>query len=95
MKGNPRWCDNEDTIFSRRLMCNIFKIFRQYYYSLYGTCELSMHMNSKSTFFFRYDPTIINSLFCVSLDDMDKIRIIDGNLNHIDAIRNFYQLTGI
>ena len=50
-----------------------------------------MHMNSKSTFFFRYDPTIINSLFCVSLDDMDKIRIIDGNLNHIDAIRNFYQ----
>jgi hypothetical protein len=68
-------------------MCNIFKISRQYYFSLYGTCELSMNLNSKSTFFFRYDPSTLNSpTFCVSLDDMDKIRIIDGNMNHIDTI---------
>ena len=89
LKGNPWWCDYEDTIFSRRLMCNIFQILRQYYYSLYGTCELSMQLNSKSIFFFRYDPSILNRpSFCVSLDDMDKFRIIDGNLNHIDTVSN-------
>ena len=89
IKGNPWWCHGEETVFSRRLVSNIFRLVRQYYWSLYATCELSTHLNSKSAFFFRYDPILTNNRpLCISLNESDRIRVIDGTQNHINAVAN-------
>ena len=37
IKGNPCWCDGEETVFSRRFVSNILKLMRQYNWSLYST----------------------------------------------------------
>ena len=90
IKGNPWWCNGVETVFSRRLVSSIFRLLRQYYWSLYATCELTTHLNSKSVFFSRYNPTE-NSNFrplCISLNESDRIRIIDGNQNHVNAVAN-------
>ena len=88
IKGNPWWCDSMETVYSRQLISNILKLLRQYYWNLYATCELSYHLNSKSVFFFRYDSSNNANLrpLCISLNESDKIRVIDGNQNHVNAV---------
>ena len=88
IKGNPWWCDAEETVYSRQLVSNIFKLLRQYSWNFYATCELSYHLNSKGVFFFRYDSTTNINLrpLCISLNESDKIRVIDANQNHVNAV---------
>ena len=61
----------------------------RYGWSLYATCDLTKHLGNKSTFFFRSKPiepkTLIN--FCVSLNESDKIRLIDHNMTLIEQVR--------
>jgi hypothetical protein len=92
LKGKPWWCNGDETVFSRRLVSNILRLMRQYNWSLYATCELSTQLDSKSGFFFRFDPTRLNSRpLCISLNESDKIRVIDGTQNHINAVLNAIQ----
>ena len=89
LKGEPWCCLNEETIYSRRLVCYIFKSLSEYEYSLYGTCESSRQLNSKSLFFFRHEPKFTkNQSLCICLDGINVIRVIDGNENHVDAVRD-------
>lgn len=91
LKGNP-WLSNEsEAVDSRRLLSNIFNLLSRYGWSLYATCDLTKNLSNKSTFFFRSKPiepkTLVN--FCVSLNESDRIRLIEHNNNEalIDQAR--------
>jgi hypothetical protein len=81
LKGNPWYSNENEAVESRRLLNNIFNLLSRYGWHLYGTCDLTKHLSNKSTFFFRSKPiepkTLVN--FCVSLNETDKIRLIDYN----------------
>jgi hypothetical protein len=65
---------------------------RQYNWSIYATSELSTQFDSKSAFFFRFDPTRLNNPpLCISFNEYDKIRVIDGTQNHVNAVLNAIQ----
>jgi hypothetical protein len=92
LKGNPWWCDGEETVFCRCLVENILRLMRQYNWSLYATCKLSAQFELKSAFFFRFDPTLLNNRpLCISFNEYDKIRVIDGTQNHVNAVWNAIQ----
>lgn len=93
LNGNPWWCHGEETVFSRRLVSNILRLMRQYNWNLYATCKLSTQLDSKSDFFFRFDPTnrLNNRPLCISLNESNKIRVIDGTHNHVNAVLNAIQ----
>ena len=79
LRGNPWYADGYETVESRRLLNNIFNLLKRYGWYLYGTCDLTKHLSNKSTFFFRSTPVEPKHLvnFCVSLNETDKIRLID------------------
>jgi hypothetical protein len=91
LKGNPWGCDGQDSVLSRRIVSNILRLMRQYNWSLYATSELSPRLFFKNAFFFRFDPTRLNNRpLCISLNGSNKIRVIDGTQDHINAV--FYAI---
>lgn len=89
LKGNP-WLSNlDEAVESRRLLNNIFNLLSRYGWNLYATCDLTKHLGNKSTFFFRSKPIDPKSLlnFCVSLNESDKIRLIDSDMSLIEQVR--------
>jgi hypothetical protein len=73
------------------LISGIFSVLRQYYWNLYATCELTTHLSAKSVFFFRYDSNLNSRQMrplCISLNGVDKVRVIGGYENHVSAVAN-------
>lgn len=89
LKGNP-WLSNQyEAVESRRLISNLFNLLSRYGWNLYATCDLTKHMSNKSTFFFRskqIDPKSLQN-FCVSLNESDKLRLIDSDVSIIEQAR--------
>ena len=93
LKGEPFWFSgNFGSIDSRRLVSSILNELREKYWNLYCTCELSAHYNAKTVFFFRKDPTLkfkqFNRMLSISLNESDKIRIINASEKDILSIRS-------
>ncbi len=89
LKGNP-WLSNQyEAVESRRLISNIFNLLSRYGWNLYATCDLTKHMSNKSTFFFRTKPIEPKSIrnFCVSLNESDKMRLIDSDSSLVEQVR--------
>jgi hypothetical protein len=89
LRGDPWWCHGVDTVDSRRLISGILTLLKQTYWDLYATCVLTMNLSAKSVFFFRHDPTGYtkeSSITCVSLNESDKIRIMNCSDAHVSAV---------
>lgn len=81
LKGNPWWSDAEEAVESRKLLSNLFQLFSVNGWKMYGSCDLTKSSSKKSTFFFKYSAPNAGSIhnFCLSLNESDKIRIINNN----------------
>ena len=89
LKGNPWVANDMETVESRRLLNDIFRYLASNGVALYATCELTKHLGNKTTFFFRTksDSTKPLNQFCLSLNESDKLRMIRGDPNIANAIR--------
>ncbi|RNA31790.1 hypothetical protein BpHYR1_049176 [Brachionus plicatilis] len=81
LAGNPWDSHASEAVESRLLLNSLFNLFARYGWNLYATCDLTKHVTNKSTFFFRTKPIEPKSLvnFCLSLNESDKIRLINGD----------------
>lgn len=94
LKGNPWLSNSNEAVEARRLINNLFNLLSRYGWNLYGTCDLTKHLSNKSTFFFRSKPIEPKSLinFCVSLNETDKLRLIDSDMGLIEQVRSAVNL---
>ena len=91
LKGSPFWCHGTDTVESRKIISGILKNLNDQSWSLYSTCLLSTSLSSKSVFFFQTSPyTNLQKckVVCVSLNESDKLRVINGNSYNFMAVNN-------
>ncbi|RNA03332.1 hypothetical protein BpHYR1_033351 [Brachionus plicatilis] len=81
LSGNPWDSHASEAVESRLLLNNLFNLFARYGWTLYATCDLTKDLSNKSTFFFRTKPIEPKNLvnFCLSLNESDKIRLINGD----------------
>ena len=80
----------EEAVDSRRLVNVILNMLRKYGWQVYAVCDLSKHVSNKSTFFFRYNPDGVKQTIqniCLSLNETDKLRLIDGDQSGVDYLR--------
>ena len=82
LAGNPWDSSRSEAVESRFLLSNLFNLFARYGWNIYATCDLTKNVSNKSTFFFRTKPIEPKSLFnfCISLNESDKIRVINGDM---------------
>ncbi len=89
LKGNPWLNYGAEAVESKKFLNNILNLLSRSGFRLYGVCDLTKHVSNKSTFIFRSKPveprTFFN--FCVSLNEYDKIRIIDSDPSIVDQVR--------
>jgi hypothetical protein len=89
LKGNPWLSSGDEAVESRRLLSNLFNLLSRTGWHLYAVCDLSKKVTNKSTFIFHSKPVEPKSLvnFCLSLNEEDKIRVIDGNIAVVDDVK--------
>jgi len=83
LKGYPWQSNGFEAVTSRKLINDLFNLLTYSGWSLYATCDLCKQVNNKSTFFFRSNVIKSSSTnnFCVSLNEYNKIRLINSNYN--------------
>ena len=97
-KGNPFTCSSKTDSFSNtNFITNIFLTLKNNGWSLYSECMLSKGiLHARSSFFFRFDPTLINvkckPYICIGFNGSKHIRVLNGNENIYEKIRSSVDL---
>ena len=87
LKGNPWQKNGSEAVTSRRLINDLFNLLARSGWNLYATCDLSKQVNNKSTFYFRSNVIKSSANVCVSLNEYNKIRLINSNYNLIQQVK--------
>ena len=81
----------EKSANARQLLNGLFYALRVQGWQLYATCDLSKQVATTSTFFFRSQPppaAKVPNNMCISLNNVNKIRVIQGNQYIVNEIRS-------
>jgi hypothetical protein len=88
LKGNPWKSNGFEAVTSRKLINDLLNLLAYAGWNLYATCDLCKRVDSKSTFFFRSNLIKSSSNVCVSLNECNKIRLINSNYSLIQQVKN-------
>ena len=90
LKGNPWTGSSNEAVFSKRFINKLIEIFKHNSFDLYSICDLSMNYDRVSTFYFNRVPnqaSVMPKILSVSLNESDKIRIIDDKCDFAGIVR--------
>ncbi len=88
LSGYPWWANGTDAICSRMLMCKILERLMSIGWKVQMAIDLSRKDNDKSVLMFQRCPPGNVSIFCLSLNETDKVRFINAPPNVTTALRD-------
>ncbi|KAL1413529.1 hypothetical protein Q8F55_001303 [Vanrija albida] len=85
MKGNPWFGQGGEAIPSRRFMIHLLAGMAAQGWHLYSTADMSKKTWDKDSLVFRSGPPTQRSIFCITFNEFDKVRIIDPPSEEVKA----------
>jgi len=77
LKGNIWWGQKEEAVPARRFVTKLLHTLLQEGWHLYASTDISLARNDKDTWIFELGPPKQNPMFSISLNESDKLRVID------------------
>ncbi len=78
LNGSPFCCNGEDTIVSRRLICELLADLSKSGWDCFNTMIVSQKLHAKSAFVMQHSQPLLESKFaCIALMESNQISIID------------------
>ncbi|XP_067025113.1 uncharacterized protein [Acropora muricata] len=77
LKGTPWWADGEEAVESRYLILKLMEALQAYGWNPVAAFDSSRKESDKSTLVFRQSQPRQSPFFCISLNESDKLRLIN------------------
>ena len=77
VSGTPFYASGYESIASREMIVGVLKVLRQYGYEVLTGIDVSRKLHDKSSILFRKCHNSSEHHSCISLNDVDKVRIIN------------------
>ena len=77
LRGNPWWASGEEAVDSRYLILKMIETLQAYGWSIIASIASSRKLSDKSALLFRQSQPRQMPVFCLSLNDTDKLRLIN------------------
>lgn len=78
LRGNPWWASGEDTVTSRYLILKLIETMQAYGWGIVTSIDSSRKLSDKSSLLFRQSQPRQSPVFCISLNETDKLRVINA-----------------
>lgn len=78
LKGNPWWASGEEAVDSRYLILKLIESMQAYGWSVIASIDSSRKLSDKSALLFRQSQPRQSPVFCISLNETDKLRLINA-----------------
>ena len=78
LRGNPWWATGEETVDSRYLILKLLESMQAYGWSIIASIDSSRKLSDKSALLFRQSQPRQSPVFCISLNETDKLRLINA-----------------
>ena len=78
LRGNPWWASGEEAVDSRYLILKLIESLQVYGWSVVASIDSSRKLSDKSALLFRQSQPRQSPVFCVSLNETDKLRLINA-----------------
>ena len=78
LRGNPWWASGEEAVDSRYLILKLIETLQAYGWSIIASIASSRKLSDKSALLFRQSQPRQMPVFCLSLNDTDKLRLINA-----------------
>ena len=85
--GNPWWASGTEAVDSRYLILKLIECLQQYGWTIIASIDSSRKPSDKSSLLFRLSQPRRSQVFCVSLNENDKLRLVNVPDN-IKRVRN-------
>lgn len=79
--------DGIETVQARNFLASLMNLLSQYNWNFYASCVLSESIDDKSALFFRFSQVKPLRTSYISINETDKLRLMGGDGNFINAIR--------
>lgn len=78
LRGNPWWASGEEAVDSRYLVLKLIESMQAYGWSIIASIASSRKLSDKSALLFRQSQPRQSPVFCISLNETDKLRLINA-----------------
>jgi len=78
LRGNPWWASGQEAVDSRYLILKLIECLQSYGWMIIASIDSSRKLSDKSSLLFRQSQPRQSSVFCVSLNETDKLRLINA-----------------
>ena len=78
LRGNPWWASGEEAVDSRYLVLKLIETMQAYGWSIIASIASSRKLSDKSALLFRQSQPRQCPVFCISLNETDKLRLINA-----------------
>lgn len=78
LRGNPWWASGEEAVDSRFLILKLIEAMQAYGWSIIASIASSRKLSDKSALLFRQSQPRQSPVFCISLNETDKLRLINA-----------------
>ncbi|KAL9969936.1 hypothetical protein ACROYT_G022221 [Oculina patagonica] len=78
LRGNPWWASGEEAVDSRYLILKLIESMQAYGWSVIASIDSSRKLSDKSALLFRQSQPRQSPVFCMSLNETDKLRLINA-----------------
>jgi len=75
--GNPWWASGTEAVDSRYLILKLIECLQQYGWTIIASIDSSRKPSDKSSLLFRLSQPRRSQVFCVSLNENDKLRLVN------------------
>lgn len=78
LRGTPWWASGTEAVDSRYLIAKLLEALQSYGWSVVASIDSSRKLSDKSSLVFRQSQAIQSPVFCLSLNESDKLRLINA-----------------
>ena len=78
LRGTPWWASGHEAVDSRYLIVKILEALQSYGWSVIASVDSSRKLSDKSALVFRQSQASQSPVFCLSLNETDKMRLINA-----------------
>lgn len=84
----PWWCESTEAIKTRYFICDMLELLYARGFKIHAAIECHPDLIEKPTLTFKKGPARRVKVVCISFDENDKIRVINGSQMFVNAIRS-------
>ncbi|KAL5268269.1 hypothetical protein ACHWQZ_G002215 [Mnemiopsis leidyi] len=84
----PWWCESTEAIKTRYFICDMLELLYARGFKIHAAIECHPDLIEKTTLTFKKGPARRVKVVCISFDENDKVRVINGSQMFVNAIRS-------